>query len=783
MSVFSEKLDRIALPVVALRGLVVFPGIDTSFEVARPKSVKAVEMALRADHVLYLVTQKSLAAEVPEPENLYPVGVVARIKQSLKLPDKSYRLVVEGIERAETIRITDLKSGALMGEVMRKALVSDEPVECEAAKRQVLAQFHDFCGLAKNFSSDIANQVYSIRDPGFLADFMAANLLHRTEDKIRVLAEFDPIDRIEAFSAVFANEIEIVRTEQKIQDKVQRRIDRQQREYYLREQLQVIQNELGGKAPHEADDELSPEEDDLKSRVESSALPDNVREKLRSQIRKLTSMPYGSSEAAVITGYVETCLEIPWLNFSEDEIDLEKAERILNEDHEGLEKVKERILEFLAAKKLGGTMKGQILCLVGAPGVGKTSIAASIARAMGKKYVRISLGGVRDEADIRGHRKTYIGSMPGRVIQALRDAGTMNPLITFDEIDKLTRDSHGDPASALLEVLDSEQNKAFRDHFVELPVDLSRCMFLATANEIDTIPTPLLDRMEVIRLQGYTESEKIAIAKKHLLPKQEKEHGLQKKNLRLSDKALLEIIRSYTREQGVRTLERNLARICRKCAKNVVDGIEKTSVTEKNLFDFLGKKKYAPEKEDLLPKCGVVNGLAWTMSGGELLKVEALALPGSGKIQLTGSLGDVMKESAAAAVSYIRANREKLGIAEEDFYKTRDLHVHLPEGAVPKDGPSAGVTLITCLASLLSGKACRGDLAMTGEITLHGNILPIGGLREKTSAALRYGMKTVLYPAENQKDLDEVDPKVLETLELIPVRHVDEVLKIALRNA
>ena len=779
MSVFPAKNQPVTMPVLALRGLVVFPHIDTSFEVARTESLKSVEMALRSDHTILLVTQKDLEAEA-DPARLYETGTVARIKQSLKLPNGSYRLVTEGVSRARVSHVVKLKSGAFVGEGEERPALSYDATEGEAMRRRVLEQFREFYRLAKTTSPDLASRIYGIRDPGFLADYMAANLLTRVEDKMQILSEEDPVERIVTFSALFAEEIDIVATEQKIQERVQRRIDRQQREYYLREQLQVIQNELGSKAPENPDDDLFPEELDLKSRVETMPMPEEVREKLKSQVNKLASMPFGSSEAAVITGYVETCLEIPWEKYSEDTLDLDYARKVLDEDHEGLEKVKERILEYLAAKKLGGTMKGQILCLVGAPGVGKTSIAASIARAMNKKYARISLGGVRDEADIRGHRKTYIGSMPGRVITALRDAGTMNPVICFDEVDKLTSDLHGDPASALLEVLDSEQNHAFRDHFIEMPVDLSRCMFLCTANETENIPPALADRMEIIHLMGYTESEKIAIAKHHLLPRQEKEHGIRRSQLRVTDKALVEIIRSYTREQGVRTLERDLARICRKTAKNVVDGKDLTRVTEKNLADFLGKRRFLPEAEDHEPRVGVVNGLAWTLSGGELLKVEALAVPGTGKLELTGSLGDVMKESAHAALTYIRANREELGITDEEFYKKYDLHIHLPEGAVPKDGPSAGVTLVTCLASLLSGKKCRGDLAMTGEITLHGEVLPIGGLREKTNAALRCGMTTVLFPEENRKDLDEVDPKVLEKMKLIPVKTARDVLGLAL---
>ncbi|MBP5288934.1 MAG: endopeptidase La, partial [Clostridia bacterium] len=484
---------------------------------------------------------------------------------------------------------------------------------------------------------------------------------------------------------------------------------------------------------------------------------------------------------ALISNYVETCLEIPWNVYSEGETDLEKAREILDRDHDGLEKVKERILEYLAAAKLRGDVQGQILCLVGAPGVGKTSVASSIAEAMGRKYVRVSLGGVRDEADVRGHRKTYIGAMPGRIIAALTQAGTMDPLITLDEIDKLTRDSHGDPASALLEVLDSEQNHAFRDHFVELPVDLSRCVFLATANETDTIPPALLDRMEVIRLNGYTESEKLQIARHHLIPKQARRHGLNGRQFRITDKALVSLIRKYTREQGVRNMERELSRLCRRAARDVVAGKKCLSVTDKNLEELLGKPKVQPEKQNLPDRVGVANGLAWTMSGGEMLAVEAVAMPGTGKVELTGSLGDVMKESCRIALSWVRIHAKKLGIADEEFYKKDDIHVHFPEGAIPKDGPSAGVTLVTCLASLFSGRPVRGDVAMTGEVTLHGEVLPIGGLREKVSAALRAGMKTVLIPKDNVKDLDEVDPKAKEVIRFVPCEKVEEVLAEALR--
>lgn len=776
MSYFSEKLDRVALPVIALRGLVVFPGIDTSFEVARPQTVKAVEMALKADGMVFLVTQKDAAVERPEAKDLHSVGVVARIKQSIKLPDQSYRVITDGVARGEILHVFRLESGALTAEVMQKEVqVVDELTE-DAYLRSIRDSVDGLSSYLPKFSADVAAALHSISDCGFLADFVAANVLRRTEDKMAILAQYDPQNRVEVLKQILEREIAVAKLEHRLARKVQRHMDEQQREAYLREQLRVIQGELGGEAA--PDDE----EADLILRIQKANLADEIREKLIAQAKKIRQMPFGSSESALLRNYIETCLEIPWNTYTRDAVDTEKAKKILDRDHDGLDKVKERILEFLAAGILRGKVQGQILCLVGAPGVGKTSVASSVAEALGRKYVRVSLGGVRDEADIRGHRKTYIGAMPGRIVTALTQAKSMNPLIVLDEIDKLTRDSHGDPASALLEVLDSEQNRAFRDHFVELPIDLSSCVFLATANETDTIPPALLDRMEIISINGYTESEKLAIAKHHLIPKQRKEHGLKGTDLRVADSAVRKIIRSYTREQGVRKLEREIARICRKAAKIIVDGQGPVRVNETNLSDFLGKEKILPEKKEFAPRCGVVNGLAWTLHGGEMLKVEALSLAGSGKLELTGSLGDVMKESAKAAVSLIRARSEELKITDPEFYKTRDLHVHFPEGAIPKDGPSAGVTLVTCLASLLSGRKVRGDVAMTGEITLHGEVLAIGGLREKASAALRAGMKIVLFPADNEKDLEEVDPKALETMEFIPCRTVEDVLRVALTD-
>ncbi len=778
MSYYTEKLDRVALPVIALRGLVVFPGIDTSFEVARPQTVKATQMALNADGLIFLVTQKDAQVEIPEPADLHKVGVISRIKQSIKLPDQSYRIITEGLARGEVINLFRLESGALTAEVMRKDVSLSDDITADAYRRSVLHSVEDLAAFLPKLSPEVTGALQSIEDPGFLSDYVAANILRRTEDKMQVLAETDPIKRALTVKEILERELQVAKLENRLARKVQRQMDDQQREAYLREQLRVIQAEISGAPDGSAD----PDEEDLLGRIEKAELPEAIGEKLTAQAKKIRHMPFGSSESALLRNYIETCLEIPWKTYTQDRLSLEEAERILNRDHDGLEKVKERILEFLAAGLLRKNVQGQILCLVGAPGVGKTSVASSIAEALGRKYVRVSLGGVRDEADIRGHRKTYIGAMPGRIITALTQAGSMNPLITLDEIDKLTRDSHGDPSSALLEVLDSAQNHAFRDHFVELPVDLSSCMFLATANDTATIPPALLDRMEIIHINGYTESEKCAIAKNHLIPKQKKEHGIEAKQLRISQGALRKIIRSYTREQGVRKLEREIARICRKCAKELVGGAACVSITEKNLVEFLGKEKYLPEKKNLPDRVGVVNGLAWTMMGGEMLEVEALALPGSGKLELTGSLGDVMKESAKAAISLIRAKGEKLGITDPEFYKNCDLHIHLPEGAIPKDGPSAGVTLVTCLASLLSGKKVRGDVAMTGEITLHGNVLAIGGLREKAGAALRAGIRTVCIPKDNEKDLEEVDPKALECIEFIPCSSIDDVLRVALLN-
>ena len=615
------------------------------------------------------------------------------------------------------------------------------------------------------------NTAAGIKTPALLADFIAANMLVKTADKQLILEAFDPEKRIELLIALLAEEAELLSLEMDIHKKVRSNLNQNQKDFYLREQVRVIKNELG-----EGD-----EADEFYGRIMSAKMPDEVREKLLKENERMSKAPFGSSEATVARAYLETCLDIPWGTSTKDRINVSAARKILDKDHDGLEKVKERILEYLAVKQLNPQLGNQILCLVGPPGVGKTSVGASIARAMNRKYVRVSLGGVRDEADIRGHRKTYIGAMPGRIINALIQAKVNNPLILLDEIDKLTRDSHGDPSSALLEVLDGEQNKSFRDHFVEMPIDLSSCLFIATANTLDTVPRPLLDRMEVIELKTYTKSEKISIAKNHLIPKQLERHGLNKRMLSINDGAVAEIIDYYTREAGVRNLERSIADVCRKAAKAIVEETAsgKITVTAANVKDYLGARKRLPESISEENEVGVVNGLAWTEVGGDLLKVEVAILEGTGKIELTGSLGDVMKESAQIAVSYVRSIAADFGIAP-DFYQKHDIHIHFPEGAVPKDGPSAGVTMVTALVSALSGRAVRRDVAMTGEVSLRGNVLAIGGLKEKTMAAYSAGVKTVLIPYDNSRNLEDIDPVVTENVRFVPCKKVSEVLAAAL---
>ncbi len=777
MSRYIEKIEKMTLPVIATRNVAAFPHIPISFEVTRPSDVAAVDRAKEEKGLLFLVLQRPVDEEDPLKAGLFPVGVVAKLKQSLKLPDKEYRIIADGLYRAELSQAAYDKDGVILAEVYKKEVLFDDlTLRAEALRRRCLKALGEYTKHAPKISPDVIAAVNAITDTGMMADYVASHFLFKAEDKARVLCEFDPLPRIRVLLEILEQETQILKLESSIAAQVKENIDRHQRDYYLQEQMKVIQNELGNPK-----DDLYSDVDELTDKITRRSLPEAIRKKLEDQVKKLARMPFGSSEASLVRSYVEECLELPWDKYSHDRLDVERAKKILDKDHEGLDKVKERILEYIAAKKLAAEDKGQILCLVGAPGVGKTSIGASVARALGRKYVRVSLGGVRDEADIRGHRKTYIGSMPGRIIHALKQAGTMNPVIALDELDKLTRDAHGDPGAALLEVLDAEQNHAFRDHFLELPVDLSRCVFIATANTADTIPSALLDRLEILNIPSYTPSQKLAICKKHLLPKQMARHGLQKKVLRVSDAAIVSTVESYTREQGVRALDRQMAKLCRKAAKLVVeDETRIVSISTKNLSDFLGKPSVRKEKTEDRPAVGIVNGLAWTMAGGTLLKAEVLSMPGTGKLELTGSLGDVMKESVRAAVSLIRKHADEFSVQNKEFYKNLDLHIHFPEGAVPKDGPSAGVTVVTALVSELSGLPVRHDVAMTGEITLRGRVLAIGGLREKLAAAYAAGVKTVVIPKENQRDLDEVDEAVKAALEIVFAEDVFTVLDTAL---
>lgn len=776
MQKYIEKVEAVSLPVVILKGIIPFPSVPMSFELTDERSMEACEDAEKGEGLIFLVSQKDLADNEPKPEGLFTVGCAAKIKQTVRLPEGNLKVFVTGYCRA-TVENYLFEGKRLYADLICKTIQTENNggVKGEALVMEVRHQFEEFSSFLPKTSAEISAALKSISNPGMIADFIACNVLLNFLDKQKVLEEYDPLRRAELVCLLMQKESKVLSTEMKIHKRVRERLDRNQRDYYLKEQLKAIREELG-----ENDEEEDEEIVEYNTKIANAKLPSEVREKLSKEVKKLAKMPYTSAESSVMRNYLDLCLELPWGEKSKDRIDVKAAKKILDDDHNGLHKVKERILEFIAVKQMNPELKNQILCLIGPPGTGKTSIGVSIARALKRKYVRVSLGGVRDEADIRGHRKTYVAAMPGRIVTAINQAQTLNPVILLDEIDKLTRDSHGDPSSALLEVLDSEQNKAFRDHFVELPIDLSDCLFIATANDIENIPRPLLDRMEVIELKIYTRHEKLAIAKDHLLPKQMKRHGLNKRALKINDKAILEIIDFYTREAGVRNLERELASLCRKAAKKMVEEeLSVVKITEKNVKDFIGQRKITPDAVYSSDEVGVVNGLAYTEVGGDLLRVEAAAMPGNGKIELTGSLGDVMKESAKAAITYIRSHSAELGV-DSDFYKTKDIHIHVPEGAIPKDGPSAGVTIVTALASELSGRPVRRDVAMTGEVTLRGRVLPIGGLKEKTMAAYKAGVKTVCIPKENEKDLNEIDPLVKESLEFIPCVSVEQVINTAI---
>ena len=773
MSKEYDILNTSTMPVIALRGLTVFPNVLIHFEVSREASARALEAAMTAGSPVFLVGQKDIAVEEPELGDLYQVGTIANIRQILRMPGDNVRVMVEGTARGSLLQL--LRTEPYLEAEVRE--IAPVPVrgsaKTEALMRAAYELFQNYAELSPKLSADLIVHVLASQDPGHIADYIAQNIPMRNSDKQSILEELRPVKRLERLYRLLEREVEILSLDQEIQERAKEQMNDNQRDYYLREQLKAIQAELGEEA-----DEI----EEYREKIAKAKLPDQVREKLNRELGRLAKQSYSSSESTVLRNYLDICLELPWGKTTKEKINVAAVEKVLNHDHFGLDKVKRRVLEFVAVRQLSPELKGQIICLVGPPGVGKTSIAMSMAKAMNRKLARISLGGVSDEAEIRGHRKTYVGAMPGRIINAINQAQSCNPLILLDEVDKLGYDHRGDPSSALLEVLDGEQNSTFRDNFLEIPFDLSQVMFITTANTTDTIPRPLLDRMEVIELSSYTDEEKVQIAKKHLLPKELKRHGLTKAQLKVSDGALREIIAAYTRESGVRVLERRLAAICRKAAMKVVsDGEKAVRVTEKELEEYLGVPRYHPERQALEERVGVVNGLAWTSVGGELLEVEVNVVPGSGKVELTGNLGDVMKESAHAALSFIRSRADQLNVPA-DFYKEKDIHVHFPEGAVPKDGPSAGIAITTAMVSALTGVSVRRGIAMTGEVTLRGRVLPIGGLKEKTMAAFRNGIKTVIIPADNAKDLEEIDQTVRKALRFILVERADQVLTHALNR-
>lgn len=772
----KKGMEPARMPVIAIRGLVLFPRMVLHFDVAREKSILALNHAIDNDRKIYLVAQKNVRTEEPTEDDLYKMGVVARIKQVLKAQGDLLRVVVEGTYRAKTIQIINDSPfyEVICEECPLKEITPAKVSTVDAYVRVVKELFDEYCYYAPKMPREMVVNVISSEDPVYISEYLAQNLPFSLENKQHILEESNVQKRLEYLAGLFRKENEVLSIEKDISERVREQVDRNQKEYYLREQLKAIHAELG-----DGDDDME-EIEVYREKLAACKLPEESDKKIAEEINKLSRMPFNSQEAMVSRNYLDAVFSLPWNTYTQDKINIKQAEDLLNKEHYGLKKVKERILETLAVRKLEPKIKGQIICLVGPPGVGKTSIAKSIAKAMGRNYVRMSLGGVHDEADIRGHRKTYIGAMPGRILSAMKQAGSNNPLMLLDEIDKLGNDYKGDPSSALLEVLDSEQNFSFRDHYLEIPYDLSDVMFLATANDASSIPAPLYDRMEIIELSSYTREEKFQIAKQHLIAKQTKRHGLNGRNLKFTDDALYELVDNYTREAGVRTLERQIASVCRKSAKAIVSGDRKTcKITPLLLEEFMGPPKY---KDDKLPKdnlVGVVNGLAWTAVGGAILQVEVAVVDGTGKIELTGSLGDVMKESAKAAVTYVRGRCKDYGI-DPDFHKNKDIHIHFPEGAVPKDGPSAGVTITTALISALGEIPVRHDVAMTGEVTLRGRVLPIGGLKEKTMAAYRHGMKTVIIPKENEPDLYEVDPLVKENVEFVTAKEVSTVLDTAL---
>lgn len=767
------------MPLLALRGIIVFPGMTVNLDVGRDKSINAVNAAMQLDKKILLVTQRDAETADPKREELYNYGVVAEIKQLLKLPSGAIRILIQGLERAELTSLVDapFKDTYLEGFAMPVASVEpEENSETEAMRRVLLQSFEKWLVTGKKVTTEVMLNFKNITTAGEIADIIAGYLTISIDEKEELLELADVKERMHKLHTFLCKELEIAELEKNITQEVRKQIEKNQREYYLREQIKVINKELG------EGDERQAEVDEYKKQMEGRDLPPEVADKINKELDRLYKMPPMMAESGVIRNYVETLLALPWGIYGKDNFDLKHAEKVLNKDHYGLEKVKERILEYLAVRALTKSGKGPILCLVGPPGVGKTSLAQSVARAIDRKFTRMSLGGVHDEAEIRGHRRTYIGAMPGRIIHGMQTCGVMNPVFLLDEVDKMSSDFRGDPASALLEVLDPEQNNTFSDHYVEIPFDLSQVFWIVTANTVETIPPALLDRMEVVQLSSYTEDEKVKIAELHLLPKERQNNGLTAKTLSITEDALRMIIRGYTREAGVRNLERKIAAVCRKTALRIVNGEAKSAkVTAKNLHKYLGKVIYLEDDVSLEAAAGICTGLAWTRVGGELLKVEVVACKGKGHLALTGQLGDVMKESAQAGYTYIRSRADELGLAK-DFYETTDIHIHLPEGAIPKDGPSAGITMATAMISALTGRKVKKNLAMTGEITLSGRVLPVGGIKEKFLAAHRYGVKTIIMPAKNEQDLEELPANVRAKMHFIPVKHMDEVLKIALED-
>lgn len=772
----SELFISGKMPVLALRGLTIFPEQTVHFDIGRIKSALALEEAMKKDQTLLLIPQKNIIDDDPDISELYPIGTVVKVKQILKAQGENIRVLVTGLYRARLLNLTQTEP-YLVGMVESASENhSAENLRTRALRREANTLYTTYAQLIDRPAQSVQLRMMASDSCGFIADSIAQNSGIDYTDKAKLLCQLNPVRRLEQALHMLRQEIEMLQLESDIQEKTRAHIDQDQRDYYLREQMKAIREELG-----EGDD--FSEFAEYERGILLLNLPAESEAKLLKHLQRLKKQPFGSAEASVLRNYLDTALELPWNKTTKERVDVAAAQKILDKDHFGLDKVKQRILETIAVRQLAPEMPPQILCLVGPPGVGKTSIAYSIARCLNRKMARIALGGVHDEADIRGHRKTYVGAMPGRILSALIQAGSANPVLLLDEVDKMGSDYRGDPSAALLEVLDSEQNKSYRDHFLEIPFDLSNVMFITTANTTDTIPRPLLDRMEIIELGSYTDEEKLMIAKNHLLPKQMSKHGLKKSQLKISDDAVREIIRCYTRESGVRALERSLAEVCRKADMRILttENPKKLVVTGSNIEEYLGVRKYLPDRIPGNDQIGLVTGLAWTAVGGETLEVEVNVMEGSGKLELTGNLGDVMKESVHAALSYIRANTQKIGIAG-DFYKTKDIHVHFPEGAVPKDGPSAGITVCTAIVSALTGITVRRDVAMTGEISIRGRVLPIGGLKEKTMAAMRHGIRTVIIPKDNEKDLEQIDQTVRNALNFVTAQDVETVLDTALNR-